>query len=251
MKGVFLHFDLGRSHRTSHSVVSAIVQGLPPTLSLVAGALCICLLLSVPIGSLWARARSRIFGRAPLATGLPLSSIPVFWLGLLGVYLFSTSVGKVAIFDGPGAYRGLTISTSKWFGSLLLPWLALAIGLVGFYIRAWRSNLAGAMSATFVLTARAKGLGERRVLIRHGLRAAAPPMLRVFGTGLGALLGGVILIETVFNIPGIGRLVYQAGVDHDLPVVRGVILLAAFLIVIARLIIDTAYALIDPRARLT
>jgi peptide/nickel transport system permease protein len=163
--------------------------------------------------------------------------------------LFSTSVGRLAIFDGPGAYRGLTISTSRWFDSLLLPWLVLALGLLGYHVRTWRANLASAMSATYVLTARAKGLRERRVLIRHGLRAAAPPMLPVLGLGLGALFGAAILIETVFDLPGIGRLTYEARVDHDLPVLRGVILLAASLIVIVRLLIDVAYALIDPRAR--
>jgi peptide/nickel transport system permease protein len=249
LKGVFLHFDLGKSQRTGHSVVSAIVHGLPPTLSLLAGALCICLLLSVSIGSLWVRARSRVVREVRPATGPPLSATPVFWLGLVGVYLFSTSVGRLAIFDGPGAYRGLTISTSRWFDSLLLPWLVLALGLLGYYVRTWRANLASAMSATYVLTARAKGLRERRVLIRHGLRGAAPPMLPVLGLGLGALFGAAILIETVFNLPGIGRLTYEARVDHDLPVLRGVILLAASLIVIVRLLIDVAYALIDPRAR--
>lgn len=228
---------------------STIIDHVPPTLSVVSGAIVVSAILAIPLGLLWAISRRRIVDGAARATALTAWSIPVFWLALGCIYLFSTQVGVAPALDGPSTYRGLTSSPGRWFGSLLLPWLVLAVSFVAFYGQVMRANLLEAMSEGFILTARAKGLRPRRVVLRHGMRAALPALLPVFDLGLGPLLGAVVLVETVFNIPGLGRLAYDRVARGDLPVLEGTVLFAALLIVIARLIVDVAYAFSDPRVR--
>jgi peptide/nickel transport system permease protein len=176
-------------------------------------------------------------------------SIPVYMLGLLSLYLFANDIGVIHVFDGAGTYAGLTVSPIRWFNSLLLPWLVLAAGFAAFYSRLLRSSLIETMSEDYVRTARAKGLSERRVIWRHGVRAAIMPIITLLGLDIGGLLGGVLLVETVFNVPGVGRLAYDAIHNADLPVIQGTVTLAAFFIVIVNLTVDIAYAFIDPRIR--
>jgi peptide/nickel transport system permease protein len=130
-----------------------------------------------------------------------------------------------------------------------LPWFVLAASFAAFYARLLRSNLIETMSEDYIRTARAKGLSERRVIVRHGLRAAITPIITVLGLDIGLLLGGAILTETVFNIPGIGRLAYEGIINADLPVIQGTVLFGALFIVVANLVVDIVYAFVDPRVR--
>jgi peptide/nickel transport system permease protein len=197
------------------------------------------------------RSRSLI-DRVSMGGALLAISAPVYWLGLMGLFFFSKDIGRFAhIFDGAGTYVPLTENPGRWCGSLLLPWLVLAASYAAFYARLLRSNLIDTMSQDYIRTARAKGLPERTVIWRHGVRAAITPVVTVLGMDLGILLGGVILAETVFNIPGIGRYAYQGIVNSDLPVIQGTVLFGAFFIVVANLVVDVVYALLDPRVRYT
>ena len=186
-----------------------------------------------------------------MSMGLALLAIsaPVYWLGLVALYLFADDIGLVPIFNGAGTYTGLTSDPAQWFGSLLLPWMVLAASFAAFYARLLRANLIETMSEDYIRTARAKGLPERRVIGRHAMRAAITPIVTILGLDIGILLGGAILTETVFNIPGIGRLAYEGIVNADLPIIQGTVLFGAFFIVIANLFVDILYAFLDPRVR--
>ncbi len=175
--------------------------------------------------------------------------MPVFWLGLVLLFLFSSDIGKVHLFPGASSYVGLTSNPSKWFTSLILPWIVLASTQAAIYSRLLRGNLLEVMSEDYIRTARAKGLNERRVIFRHGVRSAITPILTVFGLDIGVLLGGAVITETVFDIPGVGRLNYDAIVHSDFPIVQGTVLIAAMFIVVANIIVDIGYAYLDPRVR--
>jgi peptide/nickel transport system permease protein len=183
--------------------------------------------------------------------GLALLAIsaPVYWLGLVALYLFANDIGLVHVFDGAGTYTGLTEDPGRWFGSLILPWMVLAASFAAFYARLLRANLIETMSEDYIRTARAKGLPERRVIGRHAMRAAITPIVTILGLDIGILLGGAILAETVFNIPGVGRLAYEGIQNADLPVIQGTVLFGAMFIVVANLIVDIVYAFLDPRVR--
>jgi peptide/nickel transport system permease protein len=168
---------------------------------------------------------------------------------LMALLLFSRDIGRIHLFDGAGAYVGLTANPGRWFGSLILPWLVLATAFAAFYARLLRANLIETMSEDYIRTARAKGVPERRVIMRHGVRSAITPIVTVLGLDIGTLMGGAILTETVFNIPGVGRLAYEGIVNSDLPVIQGTVLFGAFFIVIANLVVDVVYAYLDPRVR--
>jgi peptide/nickel transport system permease protein len=157
----------------------------------------------------------------------------------------------VRIFPGAGSYVGLMSDPAKWFESLILPWLVVAAGTAAIYARLIRGSLIETMGEDYIRTARAKGLSERRVVLRHGLRSAINPIVTVLGLDIGVLLGSSVLVETVFNIPGIGRLNYVAITHADFPIVQGTVLVAALFIIAANIIVDIAYAFLDPRVRYT
>ncbi len=207
------------------------------------------LAIGLPIGIISAIKRRTVLDRMTMSGALLAISAPVYWLGLVGLYLFANDIGVIKIFDGAGTYTGLTADPSKWFGSLLLPWMVLAASFAAFYARLLRSNLIEVMSEDYIRTARAKGLSERRVIGKHAVRSAITPIVTVLGLDIGTLLGGAILTETVFNIPGIGRLAYEGIINADLPVIQGTVLFGAFFIVIANLVVDITYAFLDPRVR--
>src|SRR4051794_20134585 len=249
MKGIVLHFDFGYSFQDSQPVRTEIFDRLPATISLTFGAVVVWLLVGIPVGIISAIKRRSPLDRTTMGLALLAISAPVYWLGLVALYLFSNDIGVVKIFDGAGTYTPLSEDPGKWLGSLLLPWMVLAASFAAFYARLLRANLIETMSEDYIRTARAKGLPERRVIGRHAMRAAITPIVTILGLDIGILLGGAILTEVVFNIPGIGRLAYGGIINADLPVIQGTVLFGAFFIVVANLIVDIVYAFLDPRVR--
>jgi peptide/nickel transport system permease protein len=249
LKAVVLHFDFGFSNETGQSVRDAIVSRLPATISLTAGALVIWLAVALPVGTISAMRRRSLLDRLTMGGALLAISAPVYWLGLVALYLFAKDYGVIPIFEGANSYVPITEDPGRWLGSLVLPWLVLAAGFAAFYARLLRSSLVEVMGEDYIRTARAKGLPERRVVWHHGVRAAITPLVTVVGLDIGALLGGSILTEQVFDIPGVGAYVFEAITSADLPAIQGTVLFAAFFIIVANLVVDVAYAFLDPRVR--
>jgi peptide/nickel transport system permease protein len=249
LKGIFLHGDLGYSYYSGASVKSLISDRLPATISLTVGAVVLWVLIGIPVGIISAVKSRTPLDRAAMTTALIFVSVPVFWLGYIALLLFANDIGKVHLFVGAGQYVGLTYDPWKWFQSLLMPWAVLAATSAAIYARVMRGSLVDVMGEDYIRTARAKGLTERRVVMRHGVRSAITPVVTLLGIDIGLLLGGAILTETVFNIPGIGRLNYIAITNGDFPIVQGTVLLAALFIVVANIVVDIGYAFLDPRVR--
>ncbi len=249
IKNIFLHFNFGYSFYSGQSVISLIGDRLPATLSLTVGAVILWLLLGIPIGIISAVRRRTFVDRTAMGSALFFVSMPIYWLGLIVLFLFASDIGKFPILPGANSYVGITTDAGKWFTSLLLPWFVLAATQAAIYSRLLRGSLIETMSEDYIRTARAKGLPERRVVWKHGVRAAVTPVITVLALDIGALLGGAVLTETVFDIPGIGRLNYDAIIHSDFPVVQGTVLLAAMFIIVANIVVDIAYAYLDPRVR--
>jgi len=247
LKNLFLHFDLGYSFYSNAPVKELIFNRLPATLSLVIGGAVLWVVVGVSVGIISARRAGSRLDRASMGTALVLVSAPEYWLGLILLFLFAQDIGKIPLFPGAGSYVGLTADPAKWFTSLILPWVVVAAGTAAIYARLLRGNLIETMDEDYIRTARAKGLPERRVVMRHGVRSAINPIVTILGLDIGVLLGSSVLVETVFNIPGIGRLNYVAITHADFPIVEGTVLLAALFIIIANIIVDIAYAYLDPR----
>jgi peptide/nickel transport system permease protein len=247
MRDVILHFDFGYSFQTSADVRQQLVSRLPATISLTAGAIVVWLAVGLPIGMVSAIKRRSVLDRTTMGGALLAISAPVYWLGLVGLYLFSRDIGLVPVFAGANSYTPLTQNPAAWFDSLLLPWLVLAASFAAIYARLLRSTLIEVMSEDYIRTARAKGLSERRVILRHGVRSAITPVVTLLGLDIGNLLGGAILTETVFNVPGVGRYAYDAITTADLPVIQGTVLFASFFIIVANIVVDVGYAFLDPR----
>jgi peptide/nickel transport system permease protein len=241
--------DLGFSFENNISVKQQLLDRLPATVSLTVGAAVIWLLTGITVGIISAIRSRTLLDRATMGAALVAISAPVYWLGLVGLYFFSKDIGRFHIFDGAGSYTPLTDDPGKWFGGLLLPWLVLAAAFAAFYARLLRSNLIETMGEDYIRTARAKGLSERRVVMRHGVRSAITPIVTAAGLDIGILLGGAILTESVFNIPGVGRLVFDSLQRSDLPMIQGTVLFGTFFIVMANLVVDILYAFLDPRVR--
>ncbi|MGZ4638777.1 MAG: ABC transporter permease [Actinomycetes bacterium] len=237
---------LGYSFLTQNPVLPDLLDRLPVTLSLAAGAAIIWLVAGVSVGVLSALKRGTIFDRGAMVIALAGVSLPIFFTGLLALSIFSYSLGWAA----PGGTNPMDASNpGEWAYDLLLPWITLAFLYAAAYARLTRAGMLETMNEDFIRTARAKGLPERTVVIKHGLRASLTPILTIFGLDLGLLLGGAILTETTFSLPGIGQYSYLALTNNDLPKVLGVVLIGAFFIIIANLIVDILYAVVDPRVR--
>ena len=249
LKNLALHFNLGYSYQNNISVRSEIFTRLPATISLTVGAVVVWLAIGIPIGVLSAIRPRSLLDRFAMGAALVGISAPVYWLGLVALFLFASDIGKVHLFGGAGTYVPLTQDPGGWFSSLILPWFVLAAAFAAFYARMVRGNLIEVLGEDYIRTARAKGLPERRVILRHGLRAALTPVVTLAGLDIGILLGGAVLTETVFNIPGVGRFAYDSIVNSDLPAIQGTVLFGAIFIIVANLIVDIAYAFLDPRVR--
>jgi peptide/nickel transport system permease protein len=247
-KALFLHFDFGHSFINNTSVRSLIFDRLPNTVFLVVGAAAIWFTFGVLIGIVSAVKRGSFWDRVLMGGALVAISAPVYWLGLVALYLFSKDIGVWHIFPGSGAFQDAHGFFNKCW-AMVMPWLVLAAAFSAIYARLLRSNLLETMSEDYIRTARAKGLPERRVVLRHGVRSAITPVVTVLGLDIGILMGGAILTETVFNIDGIGRLAYTAILRGDLATIQGTTLVLAAGVAIMSLVVDILYAFLDPRVR--
>jgi peptide/nickel transport system permease protein len=251
IEGVFLHADFGRSYVSNVDVLDQIRQNLPATISLTIGGVVVWLTFGLSIGIISAVRHRTIFDRLSIGLSLVAISAPVYWLGLVALYLFAPDFGVFGLgfVGGQGSYVPFSQDPGKWFQSLILPWFVLATTFAAVYARLLRGSLLDVLGEDYIRTARAKGLRERTVVLKHGVRSAITPVVTVLGLDIGILLGGAILTESVFNIPGVGRLAFDAINRGDLPIVQGTVLFGAFFIVIMNLIVDVLYAFLDPRVR--
>lgn len=235
------------SYSTRLNVDEQILEGAPATFSLCIGAAVIWLLVGVLFGYLSAVRAGGALDRALTVFALIGISMPVFWLGALLLYYLTF---KVQIFPS-GDYVPLTEDPLEWAYHLILPWITLAIVFIGIYSRVLRSNMLDTMNEDYVRTARAKGLPERQVRVRHVLRNSLIPMITLFGLDFAAVLGGgAILTEYIFNINGVGQYAADAIAELDFPPIMGVTMYGAFFVVVFNTLIDIAYAYLDPRIRL-
>jgi peptide/nickel transport system permease protein len=252
LEKLVFHFDFGYSYQNNVPVREQILDRIPATLSLAVGGMICWLLIGLPIGIFAALRAGRLPDKLAMGLALVAISAPVYWLGLVSLYLFSEELGKLPLLPGQGAYpsQGNVFSDpGTVLPALIMPCLVLSASFAAIYARFLRGNLMEVMSEDYVRTARAKGLRERRVVYRHGVRSAITPIVTILGLDLGILLGGAILTETVFNIPGVGRLAFDAIQKSDLPTVQGTVLMGAFFIILLNLIVDVVYAFLDPRVR--
>lgn len=241
-------FDFGNSFITNTPVRDLIFDRLPNTLWLVGGAAVVWFFSGVLIGTISATRRGSFWDRAMMGGALLAISAPVYWLGLVTLYLFSDDIGLIHIFPGSGAFADAdSIPEKMW--AMTLPWMVLATAFAAVYARLLRSNLLETMSEDYIRTARAKGLPEHEVIVRHGLRAAITPVITVLGLDIGLLMGGAILTETVFSIDGIGRLAFDAIQRGDLSTIQGTTLFLALGVALMSLIVDILYAFLDPRVK--
>jgi peptide/nickel transport system permease protein len=241
-------FYFGFSYQNNTAVLPEILNRLPNTIFLTAGAVILWLAVGIPIGMISAVKTGSWLDRVAMGVALIFISAPVYFLGLLVLYLFANDIGKFPLLPGNSAYEQANGFFPK-AEALILPWCVLAASFAAVYARFLRGNLIDTLQEDYIRTARAKGLSERRVILRHGVRAAITPIVTLLGLDIGILLGGAILTETVFNIQGIGRFAYDAITQSDLPVIQGTVLFGAFFIVIMSLVVDILYAFIDPRVR--
>lgn len=231
----------GYSFKTQRPVWPDLTDRIQVTFSLALGAAIIWLVVGVAIGVLSALKKGTFFDRFAMVIALAGVSLPIFFTGLLSLALFRpTGVN----------YTPFTENPLQWAANLAWPWITLAFLYAALYARLTRAGMLETLSEDYIRTARAKGLGERAVVTKHALRATLTPILTVFGLDIGLLLGGAVLTESTFSLPGIGRYAIDAINNQDLPQVLGVTMMAAFFVVIASLVVDLLYAIADPRVRL-
>jgi peptide/nickel transport system permease protein len=235
----------GYSFKSQLPVWPQMVSSLPVTVSLAVGAAILWLIGGVTVGVISALKRGTIFDRFSMGIALAGVSLPIFFTGLISLELFSY---KWPIFPNV-TFVPLTQNPLLWARNLVLPWVTLAFLYAALYARLTRAGMLETMSEDYIRTARAKGLNERTVIVRHGLRAALTPIITIFGMDLGALLGGALITEATFSLHGLGLFTVLAVQNQDLPEILGVTMLAAFFIVIANLVVDILYAVVDPRVR--
>ncbi len=236
---------LGYSYENSEAVWDLLADRLPVSASLAAGAAALWLLLGLSAGVTAALRRDTLTDRALMVGAVAAASLPVYFTSVLLIYGLIRVTGLLPYPE----YVPLTDDPAGWASSLLLPWLALAVLYAAMYARQSRSSMIETMAEPYIRTARAKGLPYRTVVVKHGLRAGMTPILTLFGMDLGGLLAGAVITESIFGLPGVGRLFYGALSTGDQPVILGVTLLAAAFIVVANLAVDLLYAVVDPRVR--
>jgi peptide/nickel transport system permease protein len=253
MKHMFVSRDL-ISYGSHTKVIPEILSATPVTLSLVFGAALIWIVFSILTGVAAAVFRGTLLDPILMIFALIGISVPVFWLGEVVNLLTQSRLHGFFLFSWvpPLGYTPFTQDPVKWFEGLVFPWLTLSVLYIGFYARVLRANLIETESEDYVRTARAKGLSERRVLLRHTLRTSMITFVSLFGLDFGVLVGGgALLTEVVFGLPGVGLLTYNSLTGLDLPVIMTTVIYGAFFITLASALVDLLYAWLDPRVRPT
>jgi peptide/nickel transport system permease protein len=251
MRHLFIDRDLTSYVNRGAQVIPQIWQAVPITLSLVVGAAVLWMFFGILMGTVAAARRGTAWDPLMVLLGIIGVSMPVYWLGEV-VNLVTQSALHDSVFSWvpPLGYVPLSEHPLQWALHLLFPWLTLAVLYAGIYARVLRGELLSALNEDYVRTARAKGLSERRILLKHALRCSLIPIVSLFGLDFGALVGGAALLtEVVFGLPGVGKLTYDALQNVDLPVIMGCVLYAAFFVVLANAVVDLLYAVLEPRVR--
>lgn len=245
--GRVLQGDLGYSYFLNKPVAELIAQRLEPTASLAIGTILLAVLIAVPLGALAASRMGGWVDRALSVVSVAGFSIPVFVTGYVLIYLFSIQLDWLPVqgYRPLGGKDGL----AGWARHLILPWAALSIIYVALIARITRAAVSEALTEDYIRTARAKGVSEHVVLIRHALRNAAVPIVTVIGIGVALLIGGVVVTETVFAIPGLGSLTVDVVLNRDFPVIQGLVMFFAAIYVLINLLVDLSYLALDPRIR--
>jgi peptide/nickel transport system permease protein len=238
---------LGYSFRRGQEVTPLILSVLPVTIYLAVGAFIIWITVGISLGIYAALRRGRWQDRTTLAAALVGYSFPSFFIGLLLLFFV---VIKWQLLPYP-SYVPPSEDPVQFLQTMILPWITLALLFAAFYIRLTRNQMLDTLGEDYIRTARSKGMPEHQVIRKHALRAGLTPIVTAAGLDLAALLGGAIVTETVFTLPGLGRLAIQSVLDSDLPVITATVLVAGFFVVVANLIVDLLYAVIDPRVRLS
>lgn len=246
-----LHGDLGYDYYHQVPVTTIIAQALPITLSLAIGASILWLAMGIFNGVVSAVHPRSFADRSLTVFSLVFYSMPSFLLGLVLLYFlyFQLTLAGYPIFPA-GGYAPLKDGFWPWMNHLILPWLTLALLSAAIYTRLTRGSMLDVLSEDYIKTARAKGLSENRVNYRHALRSAMTPVVTQFGIDLGQLVGGVVVTETVFSLPGLGKASIDAINQQDLPVIIGIVLFASAAVVVANILVDMVYVVLDPRVRL-
>jgi peptide/nickel transport system permease protein len=245
------HGNLGYSFYTGESVNTMLKQDLPPTISLVIGAMVLWLIVGLSVGIISATRARSVFDRVSTVGVLIGLSMPAFVVGelLIGFVFQPLYSHGIHIFNT--GYAGITSGIGPFLQHMILPWITLATIQAAVYTRLSRGQLLETLGEDYIRTARAKGLSERRVVFRHAVRAALTPVLSQLGVDIGQLLGGVVVVEAVFGLGGIGQISVQAVDQDNLPVIIGFVIIAAIFVVIANIVVDLLYAALDPRVRIT
>ncbi len=252
MRKLFVTGDLTSFVNRGQRVIPTILQAVPVTLSLVLGAAVIWVVGGILVGLIAAATRGSVTDRLLMVLGLIGISMPVFWVGEVANLLTQSRLHDTWLFSWvPGlGYKPLTEEPFLWFKTMLIPWFVLAILFIGLYGRVLRASLIEAYQEDYIRTARAKGLSETRILLRHALRTSLITFVSMFGLDFGALVGGgALLTEVVFGLQGVGYVTYIALQNLDLPVIMAAVMYAAFFVVMANAAVDVGYALLDPRVR--
>lgn len=249
--GNALRGDLGYDYYKQIPVTSIIADAAPKTLSIAIGAAILWLLIGVTNGVLSATRPRSFLDRSLTVFALFFYSMPTFLLGLLLLFFlyFQLTLAGIKIFPA-GGYVDLSTSVGGWLQHMILPWITVALVSAAIYTRLTRTSMLEVLSEDYIRTARSKGLSERRVVLRHGLRSGLTPVVTQFGIDIAGLVGGVIVTEQVFSIDGLGRTSVMAITQQDQPVIIGIALLGTVAVVVANILVDVAYAFLDPRVRL-
>ncbi len=244
-----LHGNLGYSYYSQEPVTTIIKQALPATISVVIGGTLLWLIAGLGTGILSATRARSLFDRIATVGVLAGVSAPVFVVGELLIVLVYVQLNSHGVGFIQTGYTPITQSVTGWLGCMILPWITLAIVQAAVYTRLSRGSLLDTMGEDYIRTARSKGISERRVLYRHAVRSAMTPVVSQLGIDIGALLGGVIVVEQVFGLQGLGQQTVTAITQGDGQLVIGFVIIAALFVVVANLIVDMSYALLDPRVR--
>ncbi|GAA4818724.1 ABC transporter permease [Streptomyces ziwulingensis] len=235
----------GYSFRTEQAIWPVLTDRFPVTLGLALGAAVLWLIFGLAAGVLSALKRGTLWDRGAMVVALAGVSLPIYFTGLLSLAVFSYGLGWL-----DAQYVPLEESVGGWIGGMILPWVTLAFLYAAMYARITRATMMEILGEDYIRTARAKGLTEPVVIGKHAMRSTMTPILTMLGMDLGALIGGAILTETTFSLPGLGQAVLNAIKTQDLPVILGVTLITSLAVLIANLVVDVLYAVIDPRVRL-